>query len=249
MTDVTKLIEVVRHLEEIGGIPTSQVCNEKDKTMLEQNGLHGEVVACDGYRINGLDLKPEFVFDIGANVGFFTRHARKVFPGAKVVAVEPDPANFAVLEACTSDVNVFLVNKAIGSGQVYHVSGAANGSGESYISAGPGFKAEDLASKSGQFTPSDVENTRLSDIIGQFTDGKKTSYVLKIDCEGAENAIFDHPESVKCLQEADYLAMELHNYSMTDNDAVKRLTQEMIFLLQKTHDCVQHHVNLFARKR
>ena len=38
------------------------------------------------------------VIDVGANIGFFSRRfARWVGPGGRVIAIEPEPANFAGL--------------------------------------------------------------------------------------------------------------------------------------------------------
>lgn len=249
MTDLLHLIEVVLRLERVHGLLPSEVAGEKDPLMVTWNGLHGEVVVCDEYRIKTLDFQPEVVIDIGANVGFFTRFARITFPDAKIVAVEPDADNFMVLKACTSGLSkMVLLNKAIGNGVMYHVGGAANGSGESYISEGPGFSTENLVKQPERFLKCGILSVRLSDLVAEYVS-KGQSFMLKIDCEGGENAIFDHQKSIECLQNADYIAMELHNYAISGGENVKKLTQEVIHLLEKTHNCIQTHVNFYARKK
>jgi hypothetical protein len=93
-------------------------------------GLYGEVVTEDCYRLRQLDFVPDIVFDIGANVGTFTRHARSLWPRAVIVAVEPDKANCAHFRKFTPMHNIFLLEAAIGVCDIWRCTTAANGAGE-----------------------------------------------------------------------------------------------------------------------
>jgi hypothetical protein len=47
---------------------------------------------------------PRFILDLGANVGYSSAYLLSCFPNAKVLAVEPDPANF---ELCCRNLAVY----------------------------------------------------------------------------------------------------------------------------------------------
>lgn len=48
------------------------------------------------------DEAPRFIVDAGANVGCSALYFAGRFPGAEIIAIEPDPANFALLEKNTA---------------------------------------------------------------------------------------------------------------------------------------------------
>jgi 31-O-methyltransferase len=76
------------------------------------------------YTRHGIHLGPgSVVVDVGANLGFFTLHLARTLPDATVVAIEPVPEVFAMLDRtvkanCPGDVR--LLNCAVGTpaGQV-----------------------------------------------------------------------------------------------------------------------------------
>lgn len=62
-------------------------------------------------------LRPgDCVWDVGANVGYYTRlFSERTGPGGRVFAFEPSPANFALLtSACSSLGNVTLLHSGLG---------------------------------------------------------------------------------------------------------------------------------------
>jgi hypothetical protein len=75
--------------------------------------------------------------------------------------------------------------------------------------------------------------------------------MLKIDCEGGENAIFDHEPSVKVLKMADYIAAEIHNYSSSHvgNQVVKEHIDKIFKELEETHNCERDGIMFYARRR
>jgi FkbM family methyltransferase len=61
--------------------------------------VFGQIFRDLEYRCLDDTRDPELVIDCGANVGYSAAYFLSRFPRVKVIAVEPDPANFAVLAA------------------------------------------------------------------------------------------------------------------------------------------------------
>lgn len=216
-------------------------------------GLYGEVVTCDIYRLRQVRFQPDLVFDIGANVGVFSRFARTLFPKAKIVAVEPHPANCEVFRQYTPDPNTFLLECAMGRGNIYHTLTAVNGSGENYLSPGLGYPEGLLAGAVVQgkaMELSAVPSLTLQEIYrDHYQQGMKV--LMKIDCEGAENILWEDPEAMGILRSVDYLCMELHDYAQTGEflQEVKTVTAMALVSLAATHNCERQGVNFWATKR
>jgi FkbM family methyltransferase len=57
---------------------------------------------------------PRVIVDAGANIGMATLYFARTFPDAKVIAIEPEPSNFALLQSnCGSLKNVTLIQGAL----------------------------------------------------------------------------------------------------------------------------------------
>lgn len=101
--------------------------------------LFAEVVTCDQYRLKTVNFIPDVVIDLGANIGIFSRHCRTLFPNALIIAVEPSADNCSVFREHTNDEKIILINKAIGTGNIFHCPNPANGAMEVFLSEGPGY--------------------------------------------------------------------------------------------------------------
>lgn len=174
-------------------------------------GLYGEVVIEDCYRLKNLYFKPDIVLDLGGNIGIFARHARQVFPDALIISVEPDFENCVHFRKFTNDPNIILLNKAIGSGQMWHYLGSPNGAHACYISAGTGYPPETL-NEGPDMEMVETDTTTVQELIDRYVPAGKTS-LLKIDIEGNEHTIFSDPEAMEAMHRIDYIAMEVHNYA------------------------------------
>lgn len=218
-------------------------------------GLYGEVVTGDTYRIRSLKFKPDLVFDIGANIGIFSRYIRNRFPEARIIAMEPDPNNCDMLRRFTDDQNMILLERALGSGSaLYHGLTAVNGSGETYLSSGLGYPSEEmakLAKARNGMEESFIPTITLGQLLSfYYRDGEKA--LIKIDCEGAENSIWMDRESMDYLRRIDYIAMELHDYALTGgpvHDTVVSVTNAALGSLERTHDCKREGVHFWATKK
>lgn len=140
------------------------------------------------------------LIDIGANVGAFSVFALSRFPGARVVAFEPDPVNFRHLEN----------NAALAGGRLVAVPAAVAGTaGELTFRR----EAGDAVSTSGSLKRSQgiefkVACTTLDDAFSQF--GIESCALLKMDCEGAEyDIIYGVPDEV--LARIRQMVIEVHD--------------------------------------
>lgn len=228
------------------------------------NGLYGEVVDKDIYRVRtvedivsindpafihekghaGIDFIPDVVFDFGANIGVFTRYAQSLWPNAQIVSVEPHPANCEIFKHFTKDV--MLVEKAIGTGELYHFAGAINGSGESYISPGIGMDTEAMKHSAGVL--STIKTVMPDALINLFVRHSQ-KFLVKMDIEGGENAVFAHKPSMDALRRADYFCMEVHFYGLTETAKTRREIMKVLASFEATHNCTLDHVTFYARKK
>ncbi len=146
------------------------------------------------------------IIDIGANAGYFSLFALARFPGVRVVAFEPLPANFCLLErqkANNGSLPMACVNKAVAGSPGYLE--LAYDATDSFSTSATLFKGA-----SGQLDAIRVEATTLHDILAEFKIVRCD--LLKMDCEGAEYEILYRlpPED---LQRISQIAMEVHNGS------------------------------------
>lgn len=215
-------------------------------------GLHSEVVESDVYRLRTLDFQPDVVFDVGANVGVFSRHARSLFPHSLIVAVEPHPENLVHFKKFTKDPHLVLHEAALGFGSIYHGLTARNGSGETYLPTGLGYPMDAMhreALRGVALELAACDTICLAELVDRYYEPGMRC-VMKIDCEGAENCIWEHLASMNALLKMEYICMELHYYALTAKElpAVKEVTDKALRRLSQTHRLEREHVHLYARK-
>jgi FkbM family methyltransferase len=147
------------------------------------------------------DLAPDgevkWVIDAGANIGCASRFFRLKFPNATVVAVEPDEANFSMLERNTaSDPKIFRRRAAL-----WPVS-------EPVAIADP--KAASWAFQVRPATEGEAQfpSVTVPELIAEH--GIDVIDVFKIDIEGAEERLFSAPVDA-WLPKVRMLHIELHD--------------------------------------
>ncbi len=205
-------------------------------------GLVGEVVTHDCYRLKSLDFVPDTVLDLGGNVGVFARYCRDLYPEALIVSVEPHPENRATYKKFTDDSRIILIEKAIGTGIIRHDKGAANGSGEVYLSSGLGYPESEM----GFMEKFDIDTVMPDELIKKYKP-----QLVKIDVEGNEHAIFTHEPSMLALRNIDYICMEVHFYALHGglSQEVREKTIQALDSFKGTHDCLLDGVHFYARKK
>jgi FkbM family methyltransferase len=185
----------------------------------------------DEYRFRRLadhGFDPDVVYDIGADVGSVTMFAHKVFPAAKIVAVEPNPWSFPRLAQNVAGISeIVLVNAAIGRGPMFEPRPPVNPLHWMVVSQGAPTWDEKLV-------PSAVPGVRLADLYAQH-GGER--YIVKIDVESGEYDVVTDPESRKVIIGSAYFAAELHLWGRTHELMLHVVDTLMRFLfdLAQTH--------------
>lgn len=217
-------------------------------------GLFGEVVTEDTYKIKDLKFVPQIVLDLGCNIGIFTRYIRSLFPDCFIVSVEPNKENIEYAKMFTAeDDKILFINKAIGIGQIYHGLTAINGSGETYLSSGLGYpkeKMEYAVDNNLGIEKSDIETVMPDELINKFVKNGDR-FIVKMDIEGSEHIVFDHEPSMAALKKADYLCFEIHKYAIDgqEHEDVGYYTNKHLKSFRQTHNCWLEGVHFWATKK
>jgi FkbM family methyltransferase len=117
--------------------------------------------------------KRPVIIDAGANIGAASLWFSKVFPEATIVAVEPDPANVALLRMNVSGLANCIVTEA------------AIGSTPGFVELSCQEVAWGVRTKRSN---NGVPIVTIDSIMDQFSDG--VAFIAKIDIEGFERDLF-----------------------------------------------------------
>lgn len=149
------------------------------------------------------DSKNPVIVDIGANIGLSVIYFKSICPNSKIIAFEPNPYTFELLEKNIFENNltdVTLVKKAVatesGVRKLYvDSSDNLNFSTSSFLQG-----AWDRSEKIQELV--DVECISLKSLINDYVD------LMKIDVEGYEYQLLSNSKSV--LEYVDNLFIEYH---------------------------------------
>jgi FkbM family methyltransferase len=185
--------------------------------------VYGQVLLDYEYSFD-LPFSPETIIDVGANIGMASIYFLHRYPKAKIIAIEPEPSNFAVLARNIRPYpSIVPVHAALWSrdGEISISSPEPNG----------GTKGKD------GFVTHDGPGTRVRAITLQtlMREMRINSIdLLKVDIEGAEKEVFeacDWMRVVRCLM------IELHDRLKPGcSQAVNSVTQG--FSQAKRHETV-----------
>jgi FkbM family methyltransferase len=171
----------------------------------DSHRMFAEVWFYKNYDVPGISLRPgDLVLDIGANQGFFSCYA--AHSGAEVIAFEPDPRHFDLLDRNLSrnglSAQVSMRREAVGAktGTVDFFISPMIGGGMNTIMA-------NFASKFDHVKSEPVHCTTLKEILKEIP--ARRIRLCKIDCEGAELEILRslQPEDAERI---DAFALEYH---------------------------------------
>lgn len=143
--------------------------------------------------------EPEFVVDAGANIGMATVFFKQQYPNAKILAIEPESANFELLKRnCEALAGISLFNGALWPRhEALHIPNRTVESWE--------FSVEPT---SGQSPISEVNCITIPDILKD--SGHSRIDILKLDIEAAELDLFAEGAE-EWLGRVDILIVELHD--------------------------------------
>jgi FkbM family methyltransferase len=182
-----------------------------------------EIFVEEIYKFQAADQKP-VILDCGANIGVSVLYFKELFPQAVIMAFEPDPAVFKVLEQNIINNNltqVNLINKAVW----------INDEALSFSSEGT-----DGGSVYGNNNKIEVQAIRLKDIL----EKEPRIDLLKIDIEGAETDVL--MDCRKSLDKVENIFVEYHS--------LKKSPQNLQLILDiLTENNFRYHFHTLAERK
>ena len=156
----------------------------------------------------------KFIIDMGANIGFSTLYFAAHYPESRIVSIEPDPRNYALLLRNTSHLihagRCLPMRRAVWSSSVpLAIRGASERTDYNGIQIGQDAAASDAVGVRGAI----VEGVTVCDILAQT--GFPVADLLKIDIEGAEIELFSG--DVSWLSKVRGIAIEFHGDSRRES--------------------------------
>ena len=176
------------------------------------------------------------IADVGGHIGTFTLFAAAHAPHAKIVTLEPEPSNFAMLsknvEANQLQSRIKLLNAGIGNGEPITLYTFPDDRGGNSI----------YRDKEGGI-PVTIKTEPLRELID--LQGGTLDY-LKLDCEGAEyEALYTLPDDY--FSKITCIGMEYHHFSEDPKHTSEALEK---FLHAKGFKIVRHKKSMmFAVKQ
>lgn len=151
-----------------------------------------------------LDLKAvDLVIDAGANVGYSSLYFLSHFPDCQVVAIEPDPANFAALRENLAPY---------GSRVTLHNCGIWSKPAQLAIESSHYRDGREWTRQVRECEPGeqgDITAITIPQILQQ--SGRDRLSLLKMDIEGAEAVVFADAACRDWLARTEAVAIELHD--------------------------------------
>jgi FkbM family methyltransferase len=153
---------------------------------------------------SGFPPAPRVVVDAGANIGLSTVFFANKFPQAEIVAIEPEPSNFAMLRDNVAPYpNVTPVQAALWK-EDRELNLFDTGEGQTTFQVRPG----EASPREGNSRPNRVQGITLQKLMANHD----LSHIdlLKMDIEGAEKDIFEH--SQPWIDDVEIIAVEFHDW-------------------------------------
>jgi FkbM family methyltransferase len=146
---------------------------------------------------------PITIVDCGANIGCSVIWFAAEFPGAEILAIEPDAANFDLLNQNVAGLeNVRTIRAALWSSETLVM--ISNPEAEPWA-----YRTEALGATPGQKT-APIRTVTMDGLLAEYPPSRRL--IVKIDIEGAEREVFSNNTS--WLQSVDLLIVELHDWML-----------------------------------
>lgn len=140
--------------------------------------------------------KTPIVVDAGANVGAATIWFAKLFPKARVFAIEPDAENAELCRVNTESIpGATVIEAAIGS--THGAVTLSNPHGQTW------------AIQAKRSSQGDIEIVTIPDVVSRV-QGPAQVFVVKVDIEGFENDLF--AQNTEWLNEVEVVIIEPHDW-------------------------------------
>jgi FkbM family methyltransferase len=139
--------------------------------------------------------KRPLIIDAGANIGAATLQFLSNFSNARIVSIEPEASNYALLHRNTAGLDVVCLHAAV-SAREGRVKLSDPGEGHW------GYRTEAAAD-------GDIQCVTINDIFRQNA-ATHFPFIVKIDIEGGEAALFS--EATEWVAQTPILIIELHDW-------------------------------------
>lgn len=154
-----------------------------------------------------VETEPKVIVDAGANIGLASIYFASKYPGAKILAIEPEQSNFELLKRNVEPYsNVYPVNAALWN-RNKEINVIDTGLGKTGFMTEEQDFSENLASGISHT----VRAITIETIIDDYELDKIN--ILKCDIEGAEKEVFDDTSS--WIEKVDSIIVELHERKKT----------------------------------
>jgi len=174
-----------------------------------------EILLLDEYGfINQLTFHQPRILDLGANIGLFSIHCINQFPDAMVLSVEASPATFDILRA--NQTRYPQKHWQIGHYAVWHTECEVR------------FIDEEMSTGShvNQTGSIKVPAITLDRLINEQCHGRVD--LLKMDIEGAEQAVLEQAES--SLMNVEHLILEVHPDKASWNEVLQLVNRNFRYV-------------------
>jgi FkbM family methyltransferase len=173
--------------------------------------------------------KRPLIVDAGANIGASAAFFAMTYPTAKIVAIEPEANNFALLLQNTKGLNVECLNAGLSSsrGRLKVIDPNA----EEW-----GFRTEATHEDSG------IPSVTISDIYQrECRSGAAFPFIVKIDIEGAEADVF--ARDTDWFRQTPIVIVELHDWLMPKQGTTAEFLK---CIAGQPRDFITAHENVFS---
>lgn len=161
----------------------------------------------------GYGLEPKTIVDCGANIGLASIQYGKLFPKAKIFAIEPDKGNFDILKLNTQGYsNITPIRKGVWNKST-NLRIKDNGNGNW------GFQVEEAENEDSDTVPS----ISLRELIDTYNI--ENIDILKVDIEGSEKELFEY-DCDFWLSKTKTLIIEVHDWM--NHGAVRAVFSKII---------------------
>jgi len=181
-----------------------------------------------------LRKQPSVIVDAGANVGFAAVFFAEAFPRARILAIEPEAANYELLrQNAAAYANIVPVRCALWNSDV-EVAVVDPGDGPW------GYRTQTAGQPSGNVVAT-IPGRTLDSLCAEY--GLRYVDILKIDIEGGEKEVFD--SCSKWIDSVGVVIAELHDHlkpgctqsfhAATKDFEVNSLRGENVFKLRRAY--------------
>jgi FkbM family methyltransferase len=159
--------------------------------------------------------RPGWILDVGAHIGAFTLRAKRLWPEARVVAVEPDPDSAALLRRNAGDLpGVEIVEAAlVGRDDVEQVRLRQAGRYNLDRNAAASSVEEVNAPLAEQYPAATTVVQAMGILELLHRQGLPEIDLLKLDCEGAEAEILEALAADGYLPRVGWIRGEWHHFA------------------------------------